>query len=370
MKKRRLMALLLSVCVGVSMLPMMAFADDGAAGEATPTAEDETKPTPTDAKYFKYKKDQYGGYEITSYKGTAATVVIPATIKGVEVKTVSLYGDSDKYDDCFERIRTLIIPEGVWDVNLNYSYMKRIALPESACSIEAYGSNKPVMDCVCGSDAEEWALIHDIPLAAGTSTKIIKRATLKESGKVVNTCKKCGISKTAKIRRVSDIFIGGNFGLKEYNGKVKNASIRVSDAESYLKKGTDYTVKVPAGRKKIGIYYYTVTLKGKYSGTKKLAMTIAPKKTKITKISRGKHSITVKWKKQRSHTDGYQIKYYSSKMKKPKVITIKNTKKTSVKIKKLKRKTNYSIIVRTYKNVKGKKIGITGKAGSRKVKTK
>lgn len=47
MKKRRLMALLLSVCVGVSMLPMMAFADDGAAGEATPTAEDETKPTKT-----------------------------------------------------------------------------------------------------------------------------------------------------------------------------------------------------------------------------------------------------------------------------------------------------------------------------------
>ena len=58
MKKRRLMALLLSVCVGVSMLPMMAFADDGAAGEATTTAEDESKPTPTDAKYFKYKKDQ------------------------------------------------------------------------------------------------------------------------------------------------------------------------------------------------------------------------------------------------------------------------------------------------------------------------
>lgn len=38
------MALLLSVCVGISMFPMMAFADDGSTGE--------TKPTATDAKYF------------------------------------------------------------------------------------------------------------------------------------------------------------------------------------------------------------------------------------------------------------------------------------------------------------------------------
>lgn len=112
MKKRRLMALLLSVCVGVSMFPMMAFADDGAENEATPTAAEETKPTPTDAKYFKYKKDRskdrYGGYEITTYKGTATTVVIPATIKGVEVTTVSLSENGDKYDECFEKIKTLI----------------------------------------------------------------------------------------------------------------------------------------------------------------------------------------------------------------------------------------------------------------------
>lgn len=55
MKKRRLMALLLSVCVGISMFPMMAFADDGSTGE--------TKPTATDAKYFKFVKD-YGNDDL------------------------------------------------------------------------------------------------------------------------------------------------------------------------------------------------------------------------------------------------------------------------------------------------------------------
>ena len=57
-------------------------------------------------------------------------------------------------------------------------------------------------------------------------------------------------------------------------------------------------------------------------------------------------------------------------MKKPKVITVKNNKKTSVKIKKLKRKTKYYVCLRTYKNVKGKKIGIWDENNLKIVKTK
>ena len=62
--------------------------------------------------------------------------------------------------------------------------------------------------------------------------------------------------------------------------------------------------------------------------------------------------------------------YLSDKMKKPKVITVKNNKKTSVKIKKLKRKTKYYICIRTYKTVKGKKIGIWDVNNFKIVKTK
>lgn len=99
------MALLLSVCVGISMFPMMAFADDGSTGE--------TKPTATDAKYFMYEEGEYDEvndtetYEITGYKGTASTVVIPDTIKGKKVTSISLYENDDKYDKCFAKIRTL-----------------------------------------------------------------------------------------------------------------------------------------------------------------------------------------------------------------------------------------------------------------------
>lgn len=388
MKKRRLMALLLSVCVGISMLPMMAFADDGAAGEATPTAEDETKPTPTDAKYFKYGEGEYdevndtGTYEITRYKGTASTVVIPDTIKGKKVTSISLYDNNDKYDKCFAKIRTLVIPEGIKDVSLDCSYMKRIVVPQSVKSLEIFAGvarrRNTILDCKCGSYAEKWALSHDFPLASGTSTQIIAKATFKKSGKVVNTCKNCGASKEAKVYRADASCTGVCIGENGfyYNGKARNGLILVSavdnDAASLydLEKGKDYTVKVPAGRKKIGVYYYTVTLKGKYSGTKKLAMKVAPKKTKFTKIRKGKKTLTVKWKKQRSQTNGYQILYKSAKMKKPKVITVKNNKKTSVKIKKLKRKTKYRVCLRTYKTVKGKKIGIWDENNVKFVKTK
>ena len=343
MKKRQLMALLLSVCVGISMLPMMAFADDGAAGEAKSTAADETKPTPTDAKYFKYEEGEYDEvndietYEITGYKGTASTVVIPDTINGKKVTSIFLYEDDDKYDKCFAKIRTLVIPEGVKDVSLNCYYMKQIVVPESVKTLDINGVRRTILDCKCGSYAEKWALSHDFPLASGTSSKVITKATFKKSGKVVNTCKKCGASKEAKVYRADACCTGAYKGENGffYNGKTRNGHILVyavdnEDGWLYdLEKGKDYTVKAPAGRKKIGVYYYTVTLKGKYSGTKKLAMKVAPKKTKITKISRGKKTLTVKWKKQRSQTSGYQVVYLSDKMKKPKVITVKNNKKGS-----------------------------------------
>ena len=64
-----------------------------------------------------------------------------------------------------------------------------------------------------------------------------------------------------------------------YDGKAKKPALTVKDADgNKLVNGTDYTVKYAAGRTKVGRYAVTVTLKGSYSGSKKLYFTIVPKK--------------------------------------------------------------------------------------------
>ena len=117
-----------------------------------------------------------------------------------------------------------------------------------------------------------------------------------------------------------------------------------------------------------------VTFKGNYSGTKSLRFSINPKGTTVSKLTRAKKSVTVKWKKQRTQTTGYQIRYStSSKMKKAKTVTIKNNKTTSKKIKKLKAKKRYYVQVRTYKTVKvnGKTTRLYSKwSKAKSVKTK
>lgn len=80
---------------------------------------------------------------------------------------------------------------------------------------------------------------------------------------------------------------------------------------------------------------------------------IVLKATKIKKISKGKKSLTVKWKKstqivEGKHITGYQIRYSLKRsMKDPKTVTVKGFAKTSKKIKKLKKKKTYYVQVRT-----------------------
>lgn len=80
-----------------------------------------------------------------------------------------------------------------------------------------------------------------------------------------------------------------------------------------------------------------------------------PAATKIKSIKRAKKSLKVHWKKVKG-VKGYQIQYsVSKKFKKAKKITIKNSKRTSRTIKKLKAKKKYYVRVRTYSVIKGKK---------------
>lgn len=59
-----------------------------------------------------------------------------------------------------------------------------------------------------------------------------------------------------------------------YDGTVKTPGVTVKDGTTVLKKDTDYTVSYAKGRKNVGEYKVTVTLKGNYSGTASKTFTI------------------------------------------------------------------------------------------------
>lgn len=77
------------------------------------------------------------------------------------------------------------------------------------------------------------------------------------------------------------------------------------------------------------------------------------KKASISKLSKGKKAITVRWKKV-STIKGYQIQLATDKKfkKNKKTVTISKQKTTKTTVKKLKAKKKYYVRIRTYKNVK------------------
>ena len=140
-----------------------------------------------------------------------------------------------------------------------------------------------------------------------------------------------------------------------YNGKVRKPAVKTVGGMT-LAAGTDFDVSYSAAApKNVGQYTVTVTGKGKYTGTAKAAYRINPKGTAIKKVKRGKKSLTVKWKKQRAkmskkRVTGYQIQVATDKNFKSvvKTVKVKGWKKTSKRIKGLKKKTRYFTRARAY----------------------
>ena len=189
--------------------------------------------------------------------------------------------------------------------------------------------------------------------AKGHSLKtVVTKATLTKDGSIAKVCKNCKktVSKTT-IAKVSNIKV--NTASYVYNGKAKTPAVTVKDSKGKtLRKNTDYTVTYAKGRKNVGKYKVTVTLKGNYSGTNTLSFTIVPKGTKLSSVKAGKKQVTVKWKAQKKSTTGYQVQYSTSKkFEGAKIATIKKNKTTSATIKKLKGGKKYYVRVRTFKTV-------------------
>ena len=87
---------------------------------------------------------------------------------------------------------------------------------------------------------------------------------------------------------------------------------------------------------------------------KTIKITVKPKKSTITSLtSKKKAQMVLKWKKD-SKASGYEIVYsYNGKSKK---VDVKKNRTTSATIKKLKSKKTYSVKIRAYKKIDGKKI--------------
>ena len=146
-----------------------------------------------------------------------------------------------------------------------------------------------------------------------------------------------------------------------YNGKTRKPSVTVKIGSKKLTTA-DYSVKYASGRKNVGQYKVTVTLKGNYTGSKSVYFKINPKGTTLATSTPASKAITVKWKKQSakmasSRISGYQIQLATNSKftKNKKTVTVKGYSTTSKKVTKLKGKTKYYIRIRTYKTVGGKK---------------
>ena len=177
-------------------------------------------------------------------------------------------------------------------------------------------------------------------------------ATVTKNGRIDYTCTSCGnvsVSKTINYPKTIKLSATSY----TYNGKAKKPGVVVKDsAGKSLKEGTDYTITYPSGRKNVGSYNVVVKFKGNYSGTKTLTFKINPTSTKISKVSGGKKSLTVKYSKKSKQVTGYEVQYSTSKsFKSAKTKTVKGYKTTTAKVTKLKAKKKYYVRVRTYKTV-------------------
>ena len=181
---------------------------------------------------------------------------------------------------------------------------------------------------------------------------VVSKATPSRNGKIVKKCSCGATSGTSIIYAPKKMSISAS--KYTYNGKVRKPSVKVKDSKGRTVSRSNYKVTYSKGRKYVGRYTVKVTFKGNYSGSISKKFDIIPKGTSLSKVSKGRKSLTVKWKKKSSQTSGYQVQCSTnSKFKKGnKTVTIKNNKASIKKITKLKAKKKYYVRVRTYKKVK------------------
>lgn len=231
----------------------------------------------------------------------------------------------------------------------------------------AYGV-KEYYKCSCGKYFEDAACekeIADFNAWKNGTGRIAKeahvlqtattKATISKDGKTETKCSVCGeVTKTTVIYAAKDISLSATS--YTYNGKGKKPTVTVKDSKGAKIAASNYKVTYGSGRKNVGTYTVKVTFKGDYAGTVTKSFKINPKSTTISSISAKSKGFTVKWKKIKTQTTGYQIQYSTnSTFKGAKTVTVSKNGTTNKTISKLKAKKKYYVRVRTYKKIGSKK---------------
>ena len=151
-----------------------------------------------------------------------------------------------------------------------------------------------------------------------------------------------------------------------YNGKNITRKVIVKSGNDILTEGRDYKITY-SNNKNCGIVTMKIEGIGNYQGTITKTFKIAPKKASLKKVKSGKKTATLYIIKNGGGVTGYQIRYsYKKNFKSSKY---KGSKKTTYKIKGLKRKKQVYVKIRAYKQVGKAKI-YGSWSNSKKVKIK
>jgi len=235
---------------------------------------------------------------------------------------------------------------------------KKVDAVAATCTSVGYTEGRVCVICsaVLEGSREIPKLQHKV-----AKTKTTKATTAK-NGSIVKTCA-CGhvISETT-INKIKKIKLSKTSVV--YTGKKFSPTLTITDSKGKkLKKGTDYKVSIPKHRKNVGKYMYKVTFMGKYTGVKKVYLTIKPKAPSIKSVKGAKKAVTVKWKKVTKQNAGYEIKFATNKKftQNKKTVKVKGYKVSSKKVTKLKAKKTYYVKVRSYKTGYVTGVGIKNK---------
>lgn len=175
--------------------------------------------------------------------------------------------------------------------------------------------------------------------------KITKEPTCAETGVLSTVCSICGRTlETKELAKTDNHVFDNNEEFCLVCHKVKNPNYTTTTTTTSAPT-TQPTTK-PTATKASKPTKNAKKVSGNWVDSKY-------KKASISKLSKGKKAITVRWKKVKT-IKGYQIQLATDKKfkKNKKTVTISKQKTTKTTVKKLKAKKKYYVRIRTYKNVK------------------
>ncbi|SFA69940.1 Fibronectin type III domain-containing protein [Acetitomaculum ruminis DSM 5522] len=215
------------------------------------------------------------------------------------------------------------------------------------CQAFIYDTKKNQGNFSTGLSTGSW----DLKVTPHICKKIIKKATTKTDGYILEKCKVCN-----KVLNKTIIYKANKIQVSSrditFTKKALKPKVTIKDSKGKVLKSTWYTLKY-SSNVNVGKATVTATLKGNYSGNLKATFKILPPATSIKKATAKSGKLTISWNCLKSMVSGYEIQYSTSKNfnKNIKTLVIKNKTASKATIDKLKSKTRYYVRIRTFKKI-------------------